>query len=290
MIVPYAAGGPVDIFARLAAQKMSEHLAKQFYVENIAGAGGNIGMGQGAKAAPDGYTIVVVPPSLVINPALYDKVPYDPYKHFDPVTVAVTAPSILTVHPSLPVRTVKDLVAFLKSHPGKYSFASPGTGTVSHLVGEQFRLSLGLDLVHVPFNSAGPAIGSTIAGHTPIAFIGVAPAVTQIKEGKLRALAVTSETRLQALPDVPHMAEAGYADIQAGAWLAVVVPARTPKDIITLLNREIANVLALTDIKERMAALGFELVGTTPEECAALFRTDSARWAKVIREAGIKAE
>jgi len=146
VIVPYAAGGPVDIFARLLAQKLSEHFAKQFYVEDIAGAGGNIGMAQGAKAAPDGHTMLVVPPSLVINPALYDKVSYDPHKDFDPVTVAGTSISVLAVHPSLPVQTVKDLVAFIKSNPGKYSFASPGTGTVSHLVGEQFRLSLGLIL------------------------------------------------------------------------------------------------------------------------------------------------
>jgi tripartite-type tricarboxylate transporter receptor subunit TctC len=290
VIVPYAAGGPLDIFARLAAQKLSEHLAKQFYVENIGGAGGNIGMGQGAKAAPDGYTILVVSPSLVINPILYDKVPYDPYKHFDAVTVAVTAPSILVVHPSLPVHTVKDLVDFIRSHPGKCTFASPGTGTVSHLTGEQFRLSLGLDLVHVPFSSAGPAIGSTIAGHTPIAIVGVAGAVPQIMDGKLRALAVTSQTRLEALRDVPHMAEAGYPELQASPWLAIVVPARTPEDIITLLNREFVKVLALTDIKQRLVMLGFGPVGSTPEECAAQFRTDSVRWAKVIREAGIRAE
>jgi tripartite-type tricarboxylate transporter receptor subunit TctC len=290
VIVPYAPGGPVDIFARLAAQKLSEHLGKQFYVEDIAGAGGNIGMGHGAKATPDGYTIVVVTPSLVINPALYHKVPYDPFNHFDPVTVAVTAPSVLAVHPSLPAHTVKELVAFLKSHPGKYSFASPGTGTQSHLIGEQFRLSLGLDLVHVPFNSAGPAIGSTMAGHTQIAIVGIAGAISQIKDGTLRALAVTSETRQEALPDVPSIAEAGYPDIQAGAWFAIVVPAGTPKDIITLLNQEFVKILALNDIKQRLATLGFGPVGSTPEECAALFRSESVRWAKVIREAGIKAE
>lgn len=168
VIVPYAAAGPTDILARLTAQKLSERLGKQFYVENIGGAGGNIGMGQGARAAPDGYTVLVVPPNIVVNPAMYDTVPYDPYKDFDPVTIAVTSPTVLTVHPSLAVQTVKDLVALIKSGPAKYSFASPGTGTPPHLIGEHFRLLLGLDLVHVPFNSAGLAVASTLAGHTPL--------------------------------------------------------------------------------------------------------------------------
>src|SRR5215467_8059032 len=168
VIVPYAPGGPTDIFGRLIAQSLSEHLGKQFYVENVGGAGGNVGMGQGARAAPDGYTVLVVPPNIVVNPALYNKVPYDPYKDFDAVTIAVTSSPVLTVHPSMPVRTVRDLVSFIKSRPGKYNFASGGIGTPGHLVGEQFRLSLGLDLVHVPFNSAGLAVGATVAGHTAI--------------------------------------------------------------------------------------------------------------------------
>jgi tripartite-type tricarboxylate transporter receptor subunit TctC len=290
VIIPYAPGGPTDVFGRLMAQKLSEQLGKQLYVENIGGAGGNVGMGQGAKAAPDGYTILVVAPTIVINPALYDKVPFDPYKDFDPVTLAVTSPDVLSVHPSLPVATVKDLVALIKANPGKYNFASPGTGTPGHLVGEQFRLSLGLDLVHVPFNSAGLAIGSTIAGHTPIAFTTPPPVVPQVKEGKLRVLAVASKTRSRALADVPTMAEAGYPDIEGEAWFAVVVPARTPKEIITLLHREIVKLIALPDMKERLAMLGFEPVGNTPEECAAQFKTEIAKWAKVIREAGIKAQ
>jgi tripartite-type tricarboxylate transporter receptor subunit TctC len=290
VIVPYAPGGPTDIFARLVGQKLSEHFGKQFYVENIGGAGGNIGMGQGAKAAPDGYTMLVAGAPMVINPILYERVPFDPYKDFDPVTVAVTSPDILSVNPLLPVRSVKDLVALIKAHPGKYNFASPGTGTPGHLVGELFRLSLGLDLVHVPFNSAGLAIGSTVAGHTPIAFTAPPPVVPQVKEGKLRALAVASKTRLQALPDVPTMAEAGYPDIEGEVWLAVIVPARTPKEIIALLLREIVKTIALPDMKERMATLGFDPVGSAPEECAAYFRTEAAKWAKVIRQAGIKAQ
>jgi len=290
VIVPFAPAGPTDVFARLAAQKLSENLGKQFYVENVGGAGGNVGMGQGARAAPDGYTIIVVPPNIVVNPTLYDKVPYDPYKDFDPVTVAVTSPEFLSVNPSLPVQTVKELVALIKSSPGKYSYASPGTGTPGHLVGEQFRLWLGLDLVHVPFNSAGLAIGSTIAGHTPIAFTTPPPVIPQVKEGKLRALALTGKTRAKALPEVPTMTEAGYPDIEGEAWFAVIVPAGTPKEIITLLHREIVDIIALPDMREKLAALGFEPVGNTPEECAAQFRTEIAKWAKVIRAAGIKAQ
>jgi tripartite-type tricarboxylate transporter receptor subunit TctC len=290
VIVPYAPGGPTDVFGRLISQKLSEHFGRQFYVENVGGAGGNIGMGQGARAAPDGYTIVIVGPPIVINPSLYDKVPFDPYKDFDPVTLAVTSPDMLSVNPSLPVQSVKDLVALIKAHPGKYNFASPGTGTPGHLVGELFRLSLGLDLVHIPFNSAGLAIGSTVAGHTPIAFTTPPPVVPQVKEGKLRALAVASKTRLQALPDVPTMAEAGYPDIEGEAWFAVIVPARTPKEIIALLHGEIVKIIALPDMKERMATLGFVPVGSSPEVCAAQLRTEAAKWAKVIREAGIKAQ
>src|SRR5947208_7809951 len=217
VIIPYAPGGPTDILARLTAQKLSELLGKQFYVENIGGAGGNLGMAQGARAAADGYTILVVPPNIVVNPAMYDTVSYDPYKDFDPVTIAVASPTVLTVHPSLAVQTVKDLVALIKSSPAKYSFASPGTGTPPHLIGEHFRLLLGLDLVPVPFNSAGLAVGATLAGHTPIAFTSLPPAVPQIKEGKLHALAVTSKMRSHALPEVPSMAEAGYPEVDGEA-------------------------------------------------------------------------
>jgi tripartite-type tricarboxylate transporter receptor subunit TctC len=221
---------------------------------------------------------------------MYETVPYDPYKDFDPVTIAVSAPTVLTVHPSLAVQTVKDLVTLIRSGGAKYSFASPGTGTPPHLIGEHFRLSLGLDLVHVPFNSAGQAVASAIAGHTPIAFSSLPPAVPQIKEGKLRGLAVTSKTRSPALADVPSMVEAGYPDIEGEGWFAFIVPAGTPREITTLLNREIVKLIALPDTKEKLAALGFTAVSTTPEQAAALFRTESAKWAKVIREAGIKAD
>ena len=282
-------GGPTDVLGRLVAQKLSEQFGKQFYVENIGGAGGNLGLGQGARAQADGHTVVVIPPNLVVNPLMYDTVPYDPHNSFDPITVAVRSPTVLTVHPSLKANTVKDLVALIKGGKDKYSFASPGIGTPPHLIGEHFRLSLDLDLVHVPFNSAGLAVGSVLAGHTPIAFTSLPPAVPQIKEGKLRALAVTSRGRSSALADVPSMTEAGYPDIEGEGWFAFIVPAGTPKEITSVLHREIVRANALPEIKEKMATLGFEIVGNSPDEASALFKAESVKWAKVIQQAGIKA-
>jgi tripartite-type tricarboxylate transporter receptor subunit TctC len=288
MIVPYAPGGPTDVITRLLAQKLSERVGKQFFVENIGGGGGNIAMGRAARMAPDGYTLLVVNPSYVINPTLYDKVPYDLHRDFDPVTLAVATTLVLTVHPSVPARTVSELVALIRASPGKYSYASPGTGTPGHLVGETFRLSLGLDLVHVPFNSAGLAVGSAVAGHTPICFASPSPAAQQVDDGKLRGLAVTSKARSEALPDVPTMAEAGYPEIAGDNWQAVVVPAGTPKEIIAYLHREI--IIALADVRERLAVLGFEPVASTPEEFAARAKLEFETWAKVIRASGIKAQ
>jgi len=290
VIVPFAPAGPTDVFARLMAQKLSEQLGAQFYVENIAGAGGNIGAGRAAQSAPDGYTILVNGANHVVNPALYQHIPYDPTADFDPVTIAVSAPAVLTVNPALPVQTVGELVALIKANPGKYSFASPGTGTPPHLVGELFRISLGLDLVHVPFNGGGPAIGSALAGHTPISFGSVPPAVSLVKDGKLRALAVSSKSRSPALPDTPSMTEAGYPEVVGESWFAAVVPTGTPKEIIMLLQREIARAITVPDMRERLAALGYEPVASTPEECAARFRVETAKWGRVIGEAGIKAQ
>jgi tripartite-type tricarboxylate transporter receptor subunit TctC len=290
VIVPFAPGGPTDVFARLMAQKLSEHVGVQFYVENIGGAGGNIGAGRAAQAAPDGYTMLVNGTNHVVNPALYQHVPYDPARDFDPVTLAVTAAVVLTVHPSVPVHTVRDLVERIKAQPGKYSYASPGAGTPPHLVGELFRLSLGLDLVHVPFNGGGPAIASAVAGHTPISFGSMAPAVPMVKDGNLRALAVSTKTRSPALPDIPTMTEAGYRDIAGESWFVVAVPAGTPGEIIARLHRDIATIMALPDMRERLATLGYEPVVSTPQQCAELLTAETARWTKVIRDAGIRAQ
>jgi tripartite-type tricarboxylate transporter receptor subunit TctC len=197
---------------------------------------------------------------------------------------------VLMVHPSVPARTVKDLVALIKSNPGKYSYASPGIGTPGHLVGEAFRLSLGLDLVHVPFGGAAPAVGSAIAGHTQICFASPSPAAQQVEDGKLRGLAVTSKARSQALPDVPTTAEAGYPEVAGDNWQAVIVPAGTPKEIIALLNRELVKVIALPEVRQRLAVLGFEPIASTPEEFTAQAKVEFGKWAKVIRASNIKAQ
>jgi tripartite-type tricarboxylate transporter receptor subunit TctC len=290
MIVPYAPGGPTDVITRLVAQRLTDHVGKQFFVENMGGGGGNIGMGRAAKAAPDGYTALVVNPSYVINPTLYDKVPYEFGKDFDPVTLMVLTTLVIAVHPSVPSRTVSELVALIKANPGKYSYASPGTGTPGHLVGELFRLSLGLDLVHVPFNSAGLAVGSSVAGHTPICFASPSPAAQQVIEGRLRGLAVTSKARSRSLPDVPTTAEAGFPGIAGDNWQGVVVPAGTPREVIGFLHREIVSILALADVKERLAVLGFEPVASTPAEFARQARSEFDAWAQLIRASGIKAQ
>jgi len=225
----------------------------------------------------------------VVNPRL-TKVAYDPFKDFDPIALPATTTQVLVVHPSLPVRTVTELVALVRANPGRYSYGSAGIGSASHLTAELFRTSLGLDLIHVPFNGAGPAIASTLGGHTPIAFGSPASTVAQVNEGSLRGLAVASRIRLAALPQVPTMGETGLPDIICETQLGMVAPAGTPHDILALLNREIAKLIELADVKERLATFGFEGSANTPEESATLIRAESAKWAKVIQDAGIKTQ
>jgi tripartite-type tricarboxylate transporter receptor subunit TctC len=290
MIVPFAPGGPTDVMARILAQKLSETFGHQFIVENRAGAGGNIGMGIVAKSAPDGYTVLVASSSYVVNPSLYAKAGYDPYKDFAPVTVAAASPNVLVVHPSLPAKSVQELVALVRSNPGKHNYAQPGTGTTPHLSGELFRLTFKLDIVNVPFSGAGPAVASAVGNQTPIAFVALPPAAPHIKSGALRALAVTSAKRVPTLPEVPTMAEAGAPGQEAETMQGVLLPAGTPREIVDRLQREIVRVVALPDVKERLAALGFEPVANTPEEFAAHIKAEISKWAGVIREAGIKIE
>ena len=289
VIVPFAAGGPNDLAARIIAQGLSDQLGKQFFVENIGGAGGNIGAGQAARAQPDGHTILIASPSYVANPSLFDSVPYDVQKSFDAVTLAATAPTLLTIHPSVQAKSVKDLVALIKASPGKFSYASPGAGTPPHLLGELFRLSLELDIVHVPFNGGGAAIGSTLAGHTPVSFGALPPAIQHVRENKLRALALTSNTHTEVLPGVPSIAEAGYPELAADIWTAVLVPAGTPKGYVGLLQGEIARFIARPEVKDRLAGLGYQPVANSSDECAAYLASEYRKWGKVIRDAGIKA-
>jgi len=290
VIVPFAPAGPADVLARMIMLKLTQSLGQQFYIENQAGAGGNLGMGAGARATPDGYTITVVSTSYLVNPSLYARIPYDPYKDFAPVTLAAVSPNVLVVHPSIPANNVNELIAFLKANPGKYSFAHAGNGTTPQLSGELFKQSQHLDVVSVPFNGSAPAIQSTLAGHTPIAFTVLTPAVPQVKEGKLRALAVTTAKRSPALPDVPTLAESGLPDQDADTMIGILVPAHTPQPVVTLLHGEIHKCMGQTDVQEKMAALGFEAIASTPDEFAARIRSDIPKWAKVIEAAHIKAE
>jgi tripartite-type tricarboxylate transporter receptor subunit TctC len=288
--VAFAPGGVTDTFTRLMAQKLSENLGQQFYVDNVTGASGNIGTALAAKAAPDGYTLLFAFSSYAVNPTLFDKIPYDPDRDFDPVTLAVTSTTVLTVNPTVPARSVKELVELIKANPGKFSYSTAGAGTTAHLTGEQFRILLGLDLVHVPFNGGAPAIMAVVGGHTPIGFSSPAASIAQIQQGNARALAVTGKARSQIMPDVPTMAEAGYPQIVGESWVGVLVPAGTPKDIISLLQREIAKIIAVPAMKARLADLGYDPVASTPGEFAARIKAEIATWAQVIRSAHIKPE
>jgi tripartite-type tricarboxylate transporter receptor subunit TctC len=290
IIVPFAAGGPPDVIARLVAQKLSERWRQQVYVENLPGAGGNTGTATAARAAPDGYTLYMMSTGFMVNPSLYAKVPYDPVKDFVPVTLAATSPNVLFVHPSVPAHSVKELIGLIKTNPGTYSYAQPSTGSTPHLSGELLKLQYGLDLVTVPFNGASLAVNSTLAGHTPIAFTALPPAIANIREGNLRGLAVTAVKRSAALPDVPTMAEAGIPDQDAETINGLLSPAGTPRDIIARIHLDAVAALSQADVKERLAALGFEPAVTTPDEFGARIKTEIAKWDKVVRAAHIRIE
>jgi tripartite-type tricarboxylate transporter receptor subunit TctC len=288
VIVPFAPGGVTDVVARLIGGKVGEQLGRQFYVENIVGGSGNVGMGQAARAAPDGYTMLTAFSSYVINPALFERVPYDPVNDFDPLSLAVTSTTVIAVNVELPVSNIKELVALIRANPGKLSYASAGTGTTSHLAGEQFRLALAPDLVHVPFGGGAPAMASVVAGHTPVGMGTPTVVVPLVNDGKLRALAVTSKVRTQTLPQVPTVAESGYPDIEGDSFVGFVVPAGTPKEVIALLNREIVKSLGTRDMKERLAMLGNDVVASTPEEFGMRIKAELSTWAKAIKAANIR--
>jgi tripartite-type tricarboxylate transporter receptor subunit TctC len=288
VIVPFAPGGPLDVFGRLMAEKLSEYFGEQFYIENIGGAGGNIGTGRAAKAGADGYTLLLTANNHIINPLLYESVPYDAFKDFEPVTLAVSFPTALSVNPSVPVRTVAELVALVRATPGKYSFASAGVGTPSHLLGERFRQKLSLDLVHVPYNGSGPATAAVMAGDTPVCFAALTAAAPLAQAGRVRVLATMSNTRSQALPEVPTIIEAGYAGLDGEGWDGIFVPVGTPRDIVKLLGDEIRKIVALPEVASRLETLGFSPVAAPSEVFAKQLASESATWSEVIHAAGLK--
>jgi len=290
VVVGFPVGGPTDVIARIVAQKLSESLGQQFYVENIGGAGGNIASGQVARATADGYTIMAISTGFVVNPSLYAKVPYDPIKDFAPVTLIAVSPNVVVVNPSVPAKTLPELVKLIRDNPGKYSYAGPGIGSTPHLGGELFRLTFNLDLVHVPFAGAGPAIQATIGNHTPIAFTALPPALAAVQAGELRAIGIASTQRAAGMPDVPTFAEQGIKDQEADTITGLVAPAGTPKEIVDLLYREIAKAVAQPDVKENLIKLGFTAVADTPDEFGQRIKVEIAKWGKVVQDAKLRIE
>ncbi len=287
LIVPFAAGGPTDVVARLIGAKVGESLGQQVVIENVLGASGNIGTRNVARAAPDGYTLLVTASGFVVNPSLYANNPYDAIKDFAPITVAASAPNVLIVHPSVPAKTVKELVAFVQANPGKHNFASAGVGQTGHLAGELLKISHKLDLAHVPFAGGAPIMNSMMGGHTLIAFLSLPSAAAYIKDGRVRALAVTVAKRSSVVPDVPTMAEAGFPELETEFFQGILAPAGTPKDIIDRWHAEIVKAAKQPDVQKRLTAMSFEAQPNTPEQFAAMIKTEVAKWAGVIRDAKI---
>jgi tripartite-type tricarboxylate transporter receptor subunit TctC len=287
IVIPFAAGGVTDIAGRLIAQRLSERLGQQFIIENMPGAGGNLGMSQVAKSAGDGYTVLLASSSIVVNPSLYARVPYDIDKDFIPVTKAGGTPNSWVVHASHPAKTMKDLVELIRREPGKHSVGSPGTGTTPSLSIDMMRLALKLDFITVPFQGGGPMTTSLLGGHTPIVCSALGNYVNLIKQGKLRGLAVTASKRSAALPDIPTLHEFGIKDQDAETMTGVFVPAGTPKAVVDLLQKEISAVVNSPDIKARLLEAGVEAEGNSQADFAAYVRAEVAKWRKVIEDARI---
>ena len=287
VIVPFPAGGVTDIATRLITQKLSERLGQQFYVENVGGAGGNIGMGQAARAAGDGYTMLFASSSIVVNPSLYKEMPFDIAKDFIPVTKAGGSPNSWLVNPAFPAKNMKELVDLMKKDPGKYSVGSPGSGTTPSLSIEQLKHDLKVNFVTVPFAGGGPMTQSLLGNHVPIVCGAIGNSVALIKEGKIRALGITSKKRLETLPDIQTLDEMGIKDQEAETMTGVFVPAGTPKAIVDLLQREIAMIVKSAEIKPKLLEMGVVPEGDSPESFAAYVKADIAKWKRVIEQAGV---
>ena len=289
LVIPFAAGGSTDLVGRLVAQKMSEGLGQQVIVENRGGAGGNLGAAHVAKAEPDGYTILMATVAThALNPAVYTKMPYDAEKDFAPISLLVTVPNVLTVHPSVPANTVQELIDLIKKDPDKYSYASSGNGTPLHLSGELFKTMAGVpELVHVPYKGSGPALIDVIAGQVPMQFDNLPSSTEHIKSGKLKGLAVTSPERAPAFPDMPTMGETlpGY---ETYTWNALFAPAGTPPEAIKRLNEEANKAIADPAVKAKLAEFSATVVGSTPEELGAHVKSELAKWAPIVKASGAK--
>lgn len=290
LIVPVPPGGSTDALARIISVRLAESLGQQIVIDNRAGAGGNIAMGVAAKSTPDGHVLIIVSSNFVVNPSLYAQVPYDPLKDFAPVTYIASAPSLLVEHPSINAKTVKELVALIKSSPGKFNYASPGSGSAQHLAGELFKLAAGVDVAHVPFSGAGPAVIAVLGGQVQLAFASLPAVLPHANAGTLRTLAITSNKRSPAAPDVPTFIEAGFPAVESDHLQGILAPAGTPPAIVNRLNIEIVKIINAPDVRKRLIDLGFVPVGNTPQEFAEVIKFQVGKWSKIVKDAGIRAE
>jgi tripartite-type tricarboxylate transporter receptor subunit TctC len=288
LIVPFAAGGPTDTIARVIGQKLTEGLGQQVVVDNRAGAGGNIGMGLAASSAADGHTMIVVSSSFVVNPGLYKKIPYDPYKSFAPVSNVAASPNVFTVHPSVAARSMKELLTLISADPKKFSIATPGIGTTPDLSAQLLKLTTKLDYVTVPFGGAGPAVGAVVGNQVSIGCTALPPTTPHIKAGRLRAIAVTSAKRSGAIDDVPTMAEVGFKGQEADTLQGLLLPAGSPKVAVDRLHAEVKRMIALKDVRSRVEGLGFNIIGSSPDDFRAQIKVEVEKWSKVVKAAGIK--
>lgn len=289
LVVPFAAGGSTDVVARIVAQKMSEDLGQQVIVQNVAGAGGNLGADNVARADPDGYTILMgTVATHALNPLILKTKPYDPEKDFAPISLLVVVPNVLVVNPELPAKTVEELLALLKAKPDEYAYASSGNGTPLHLSGELFKKMAGVSMQHIPYKGAGPALNDVIGNQVPIMFDNLPSSSGHIKAGTLRALAVTTAERAPSFPDVPTVAEAGIPGYETYTWNALFAPANTPEPVVARLNEAANKALADPAVVERMKEFSATIVGSTPAELGAHVKAELAKWTPVVRDANIQ--
>ena len=288
MVVPYPAGGPTDLIARLLSQKLGERLGQTFYVDNVSGASGALGAGQVAQAAPDGHTLLVVTNDFAVASVTNKNLPYDPIKNFSPVTIVASSPQVVAVNPSVPAKTMKELVAVIRAAPEKYNYAALGIGFGQLSAERLFKLGLQLDrFARIPFNGAAPAVNSTIAGHTQVIFLGLPPVAPHLSSDKLRAIAVTSAERTKAFPQIPTLRESGVPDQELELIIGVVAPAGTPANVLSLLQKQIAEIVALPAVKSTLGTISFQAVANSPAEYADQIKNDIAVWGKVMKDANI---
>jgi tripartite-type tricarboxylate transporter receptor subunit TctC len=291
IVVPFPPGGPADVLARTVGDKLQATLGQPVVVDNRPGAGGNIGMELVAKSAADGHTLALAPAgNLTVNPSLYRNVPYDVARDFAPVTVIAAVPNVLVVNAQVPAKDVGELSAYAKANPGKLNFASPGAGSGAHLAGELLKSSAGIEMVHVPFSGIAPAVTAVVAGDVQVMFAGTSSAMTHVAAGKLRALGVASPKRIASAPALPTLDESGLPGFDVTSWYSIVAPAGTPPAVVERLQKEIAKALDAPDVMAKLAGLGAEPVGNTPSEFAAMFKTESAKWGKIVKDANIRPE